>query len=60
MQILASCELPKFHSEGRPAREGASRKGARPCPQRACWGCVTLAFPYDTNCIVAPVQGPDS
>jgi hypothetical protein len=34
MQILASFELPKFGSEGRPAREGASCKGARPCPQR--------------------------
>src|SRR5215212_5708061 len=34
MQILASFEPPKFRSEGRQAREGASRKGARPCPQR--------------------------
>jgi hypothetical protein len=58
MQILASCELPKFRSEGRPARKGASRKGARPCPQRARGeGCVTLAFPYDTNCIRIRVQG---
>jgi hypothetical protein len=35
MQILESFEPPKFRSEGRPAREGASRKGVRPCPQRA-------------------------
>ena len=27
-------KMSKFVSEGRPAREGASRKGARPCPQR--------------------------
>ena len=58
MQILASCELPKFRSESCPAREGASPKGARPCPQRARGeGCVTLAFPYDTNCIRIRVQG---
>src|SRR5829696_620918 len=35
MQILADFEPPKFRSEGRPAREGASPKGARPCSQRA-------------------------
>jgi hypothetical protein len=58
MQILASFEPPKFRSEGRPAREGASPKGARPCPQRARGeGCVTLAFPYDTNFIRIRVQG---
>src|SRR5918994_2418206 len=58
MQILASCELPKFGSESCPAGEGASPKGARPCPQRARGeGCVTLAFPYDTNCIRIRVQG---
>ena len=58
MQILASCELPKFRSESCPACEGASPKGARPCPQRARGeGCVTLAFPYDTNCIRIRVQG---
>jgi len=58
MQILASCELPKFRSESCPAREGASPKGARPCPQRARGErCVTLAFPYDTNCIRIRVQG---
>jgi hypothetical protein len=34
MQLLASFEFPKFRSEGRPAREGASRMGARPCPSR--------------------------
>jgi hypothetical protein len=58
MQILASFELPKFCSEGRPAREGASRKGARPCPQRES-GVVrnSHTFPYDTNCIDQPVQG---
>jgi hypothetical protein len=49
---------PKFRSESCPAREGASPKGARPCPQRARGeGCVTLAFPYDTNCIRIRVQG---
>ena len=58
MQILASFELPKFGSESCPAREGASPKGARPCPQRARGeGCVTLAFAYDTNCIRIRVQG---
>jgi hypothetical protein len=58
MQMLAGREPPKFRSEGRPARQGASRKGARPCPQRARWGwCVTLTFPHDTNCIDQPVQG---
>jgi hypothetical protein len=46
-----------FPSEGRLAREGASRKGARPCPQRACCGCVTLTFPYGTSCKDQPVQG---
>jgi len=51
-------ESPKFRSGGRPAREGALRKGARPCPQRPCWGCVTLTFPYDTtNCLDPSVQG---
>jgi hypothetical protein len=59
MQILASFESPKFRDEGRPAREGASRKGARPCPQRARGeGCVTLNLPYDTNCIVQVCRGP--
>ena len=58
MQILACFEPPKFRSEGRPAREGASRKGARPCPQCPCWGwCVTLTFPYDRSCIRPCVQG---
>jgi hypothetical protein len=32
MQILADFEPPKFRSEGRPAREGASRMGACPRP----------------------------
>jgi hypothetical protein len=36
MQVLAGFEPPKFGSEGRPACEGASRKGARPCPLRPC------------------------
>jgi hypothetical protein len=58
MQVLASFESQKFRSEGRPAREGASRKGARPCPQRAS-GVVrnSHTFPYDTNCIRPCVQG---
>jgi hypothetical protein len=58
MQILASFESPKFRSEGRPAREVASRKGARPCPQRAT-GVVRNphTFPYDTSCIRPCVQG---
>ena len=58
MQILACFEPPKFRSEGRPAREGASRKGARPWPQRAS-GVMrnSHTFPYDTNCIRIRVQG---
>jgi hypothetical protein len=58
MQILASFESPKFGSEGRPAREGASRKGARPCPQRTS-GVVhnSRTFPYDTNCVPPSMQG---
>jgi hypothetical protein len=35
MQVLVSSVILKFRSEGRPTREGASRKGARPCSQRA-------------------------
>jgi hypothetical protein len=58
MQILADSEPPKFRSESCPAREGASPKGARPCPQLTRGeGCVTLAFPYDTNCMRIRVQG---
>jgi hypothetical protein len=57
MHILADFEPPKFRSEGRPAREGASPKGARPCPSARRGWCVTLTFPYDTNCKVQPVQG---
>src|SRR5215213_3951757 len=58
MQTLASCEPPKFRSESCPASEGASPKGARPCPQWARGeGCVTLAFPDDTNCMRIRVQG---
>jgi hypothetical protein len=58
MQILACFEPPKFRSEGRPAREGASRKGACPRPQRAS-GVVRNphTFPYDTNSIRPCVQG---
>src|SRR5918994_1571174 len=57
MQILASFESPKLVSEGRPAREGASPKGARPCPHRARgeW-CLTLTLPCDTTCIRPKVQ----
>ena len=58
MQTLVGFESPKFRSESRPASERASRKGARPCPQRMRGeGCVTLAFPHDTNCIRPRVQG---
>jgi hypothetical protein len=58
MQILESFEPLKFRSEGRLAREGASPEGARPCPRRARGeGCVTLTFPYDTNCLDPSVQG---
>jgi hypothetical protein len=57
MQSLASFEPPKFGSEGRPAREGASRKGARPCPSARRGWCATLTYPYDTYCIRPRVQG---
>ena len=58
MQIRASFKPPKFVSEGRPAREGASRKGARPCPQRVLAVVRTPhTFPCDTNCLDPSVQG---
>jgi hypothetical protein len=58
MQILADFEPPKFRSEGRPARKGASRKGARPCPQRVLAVVRNPhTFPCDTNCMDPSVQG---
>ena len=50
--------IQKFGSEGRPAREGASPEGARPCPQRVL-GVVRNphTLPYDINCKDQPVQG---
>ena len=58
MHILANFEPPKFRSEGRPARGGASRKGARPCPQRVLAVVRNPhTFPCDTNCMDPSVQG---
>jgi hypothetical protein len=58
MQILEDFEFPKFRSEGRPAREGASRKGARPCPQRVLGVVRTPQLSHDTNCVPPSTQGP--
>src|SRR5215217_3555912 len=38
-----------------PAR-GPRLRAPAPVPS-ACWGCVTLTFPYDTNCMDPSVQG---